>query len=193
MTAPRITATICTYDRYDLLAKAVASLTRQNLAAADYEILVVDNSPSATKSKQISKSYLGIPNLRWIVEKTSGLSNARNAATGEARAPIIAFIDDDAIANRTWLEGLLSAFSEFGKKANVVGGRVDPIWGVARPAWLPDSLLGYVSVVNWGGSARFAAATEWVAGTNIAFRVISAVTGEGRRFFPTTSRMSSRR
>jgi glycosyltransferase involved in cell wall biosynthesis len=171
MTTPRITAAICTYDRYELLEKAVASLTRQSLGAEDFEILVIDNSPAAAESTRRSKPYLGIANLRWAVEKTPGLSNARNAATSLASAPIIAFMDDDAIADRSWLEMLLSAFSEFGESANVVGGRVDPIWGVPRPAWLPDNLLGYVSVVNWGGNARYAAESEWVAGTNIAFRV----------------------
>jgi glucosyl-dolichyl phosphate glucuronosyltransferase len=35
---------------------------------------------------------------------------------------------------------------------------------------LPDELLGYVSVVDWGGAARVAQPKEWVAGTNIAFR-----------------------
>ncbi|HTT99481.1 MAG TPA: glycosyltransferase family 2 protein [Rhizomicrobium sp.] len=171
MTAPRITAAICTYDRYDLLKKAVSSLARQNLAAQDFEILVIDNSPDAAKSKDFAKAYAGIPNLRWTIEKTPGLSNARNVATDLARAPFIAFMDDDAIAGPKWLEMLLAAFSDFGDAANVVGGRVDPIWGVPRPAWLPDNLLGYVSVVNWGGAARYAAETEWVAGTNIAFRV----------------------
>jgi len=171
MKTPRITAAICTYDRYDLLAKAIASLTKQDIAAKDYEILVIDNSPDHEKSKKISKSYSTISNLRWEIEATPGLSNARNVATGLARAPIIAFMDDDAIAAPSWLGALLSVFAEFGDEARVVGGRVDPIWGVERPAWLPDSLLGYVSVVDWGGVARFAADGEWVAGTNIAFRV----------------------
>lgn len=171
MTTPRITAAICTYNRYDLLAKAIASLTRQTLSNADFEILVIDNSPDHNRSKEISLLFLEIPNLRWVIEKSPGLSNARNVATRLARAPLIAFMDDDAIARRNWLAALLDAFAEFGAAARVVGGRVDPIWEIPRPAWLPDSLLGYASVVNWGGSARFAAEGEWVAGTNIAFRV----------------------
>jgi len=171
MKTPRITATICTYDRYDLLAKAIDSLTKQDIAAKDYEIIVIDNSPDHEKSKKISKSYSKISNLRWEIETTPGLSNARNVATGLARAPIIAFMDDDAIAAPAWLGALLSVFADFGDEARVVGGRVDPIWGVERPEWLPDSLLGYLSVVNWGGVARFASDKEWAAGTNIAFRV----------------------
>ncbi len=171
MTTPRITAAICTYNRYDLLPKAIASLTRQTLDRSVFEILVIDNSPDRDKSKAMSIPFLAIPNLKWVIEETSGLSNARNVATRLACAPYIAFMDDDAIASPTWLQALLRSFDEFGEAARVVGGRVDPLWEVPRPAWLPENLLGYVSVVNWGGAARFAAEGEWVAGTNIAFRV----------------------
>jgi glycosyltransferase involved in cell wall biosynthesis len=171
MTAPRITAAICTFNRYDTLAAAIESLTGQSLAPDEFEILVIDNSPDHEQSADMAKDYTAIPNLVWHIERTPGLSNARNVATQHARAPLIAFMDDDAIASRDWLETLISVFAAFGPQAQIVGGRVDPIWGVPQPSWLPDSLLGNVSVVNWGGSDRFAAKGEWVAGTNIAFRV----------------------
>ena len=57
----------------------------------------------------------------------------------------------------------------------VVGGRVDPIWSQPRPAWLHDSLLGNLSIVDWGGDARVAAKGEWFQGANIAFRVSAIV------------------
>jgi len=168
---PRITAAICTYNRYDLLPKAIASLERQSLPKADYEILVVDNSPDRDQSVEFSIAFKSVPGLTWLIEQTPGLSNARNVAARAAKSPIIAFMDDDAIAAPDWLEKLATVFDKFGSQAEVVGGRVDPIWEVPQPRWLPDSLLGNVSVVNWGGSDRFAAPREWVAGTNIAFRV----------------------
>lgn len=179
MSKPRITAAICTYDRYDTLQKAIASLREQSLADGDFEILVIDNSRDHVKSKAQSEDYLRIPNLRWIVEKTPGLSNARNVATRLAQAPIIAFMDDDAAAAPRWLEALLAVFGEFGKTAQVVAGRVDPLWAAARPDWLSDNLLGYVSVVNWGGATRFAGEQEWAAGTNIAFRVEALTSVDG--------------
>lgn len=168
---PRIAAVICTYNRYDLLPKAIESLTRQTLPAAEFEIIVVDNSPDHAYSEEFAQGYRTVPNLRWHIEKVPGLSNARNVGTGLAHAPLVAFMDDDAIAAPSWLEELVAAFTQFGDEALVIGGRVDPLWGVPRPDWLPDSLLGYLSVVDWGGSARFADKKEWVAGTNIAFRV----------------------
>lgn len=166
-----ISAIICTYERYDLLPKAIGSLAKQTLAYDDFEIIVVDNSPDHAYSAQIAKHFEPIPNLQWIIEKTPGLSNARNVGTRAAKAPIVAFMDDDAIASPGWLKAYVSAFAAFGGSAAVAGGRVDPIWGAPRPKWLHESLLGYVSVVNWGGVARVAADSEWVAGTNIAFRV----------------------
>ncbi len=171
MTTPRITAAICTYNRYDTLPRAIASLVAQAMPAEDFEVLVIDNSPDHAHSETVSEAFRNIANLRWVIEKTPGLSNARNVATRLARAPLIAFMDDDAVASAGWLEALEKAFAEFGAVAQVVGGRVDPIWAIPQPSWLPDSLLGNVSVVNWGGAARFAAPSEWVAGTNIAFRV----------------------
>ncbi|MBV8978797.1 MAG: glycosyltransferase family 2 protein [Alphaproteobacteria bacterium] len=169
----RIAAAICTYSRYELLATAIQSLAAQTLPQDRYEILIIDNSPDPALSEEMAQDFRQIPNLRWIYEKTPGLSNARNVAINEAKAPLIAFMDDDAIASSNWLESLVSVFADFGPEVQVVGGRVDPIWGVPQPKWLPDSLLGNVSVVNWGGSDRIAGKGEWVAGTNIAFRVSS--------------------
>jgi glucosyl-dolichyl phosphate glucuronosyltransferase len=171
MTAPRITAAICTYNRYDMLGSAIESLTRQSLAASEFEIIVVDNSPDHEQSAEIAKDYRGVANLRWLIEKVPGLSNARNVAARESGAKLIAFMDDDAIASPGWLAKLISVFDTFGTTCHIVGGRVDPIWGAPQPAWLPDNLLGNVSVVNWGGKDRIAAKGEWVAGTNVAFRV----------------------
>lgn len=170
MSSPQISAVICTYDRYDLLPGAIESLQRQSRSLEEFEIIVVDNSPDQVVSESFAKRYRSAPNLRWIVECKAGLSNARNVGAHKARAPLVAYLDDDAVATPNWLQALESAFCDFGDSAHAVGGRVDPIWGASRPPWLPDDLLGSVSVVNWGGEARYAKPREWVAGTNVAFR-----------------------
>jgi len=166
----RIAVSICTYDRYDLLPKAIESVARQSLPPELYRILVVDNSPDHKRAHAIGKRFAEVSNLTYIVEETPGLSNARNVSARECGTEFIAFMDDDAIASHTWLEEILTAFDGFGANAAIVGGRVDPIWGAARPPWVHDSMLGSLSVVNWGGDARIASAKEWFAGTNISFR-----------------------
>jgi glycosyltransferase involved in cell wall biosynthesis len=169
---PLVTAVVCTYNRYQTLGATIESLQAQSLRSDEFDITVVDNSPDHEASLQAGEQYRACPNMFWIVEKTPGLSNARNVGTRAARAPFVAFIDDDAVAEPSWLERILSVFDEFGERACVVGGRVDPIWDSPRPNWLPDEFLAHLSVVNWeADQPRPIGEKEWLAGTNIAFRV----------------------
>jgi glycosyltransferase involved in cell wall biosynthesis len=132
----------------------------------------VDNSPDHEASLRVGEQYRACENLFWIVEKTPGLSNARNVGTRAARGRFVAFIDDDAIAEPSWLKEIISVFDEFGERASIVGGRVDPIWDAPRPNWLPEEFLAHLSVVNWeADQPRPLTEKEWLAGTNIAFRV----------------------
>lgn len=177
--SPRITISICTYDRYDVLPKAIASAANQSMSADAYRIIVVDNSPDHKRARATGKKFSSIPNLTYLVEETPGLSNARNVSARECGTEFIAYMDDDAVASTKWIEEIVSAFDEFGESAAIVGGRVDPIWSVPRPPWLHDSMLGSLSVVNWGGERRVAAPGEWFAGTNISFRTAQILENGG--------------
>ena len=107
---PLITAAICTYQRYDMAAEAVTSLLCQSLPPDRYRIVVVDNSPDAALSQDASEPWRDESNLLWIHEKTAGLSHARNVAIAAAATPLIAFLDDDAVACHDWLEAVLECF-----------------------------------------------------------------------------------
>ena len=165
-----ISAVVCTYDRYARLGNCLATLERQTLPREQCEIIVVDNTPERAESDRQAASYASWGNLRWIHETRPGLSNARNVAMWQARAPLLAFIDDDALASPGWLAALVDAFAGFGQSVHIVGGPVQPVWGQGRPEWLADGLLGYLSLVDRGGDARVLGEGEWVAGTNVAYR-----------------------
>lgn len=167
----RITAVVCTFDRYQLLEGALAALALQTLTQGDYRILVVDNSPDRAKAEAFRERNRGLANLTYLLEPRPGLSNARNAAIAACRDDLIAFIDDDAIARPSWLAQLVRAFDEIGPAAAVVGGTVELIWPAPRPSWIPDGLLPCLSAVNWGDIRReLVPPAEWLAGTNVAFR-----------------------
>lgn len=168
---PRITVAVCTFDRYNFLNACLAGLASQLLPATEFECIVVDNSPSRNRSVAESKRHAGHQNMRWMHEKTPGLSNARNVAAREARAPLIAYLDDDAIPAPDWLSRLLEAFDQLGTEYAGVGGKILPVFSGPRPDWLSDKLLGYVSVVDLGDETRGLQPKEWVAGANIAYRV----------------------
>ncbi len=167
----KVSVAICTYNRYDLLEKAIESLTYQTMPVKAFDIFIIDNSPDFEKSKEQGVKYEDIPNLHYIIERRPGLSNARNVATDLCDSEFIAFLDDDAIASEEWLEKIIEVADKYGEKVDAIGGRIDPIWELPRPTWLGDSHLGYVSVVNWGGECRIAGENEWFAGANVTFRV----------------------
>jgi GT2 family glycosyltransferase len=182
MTAVAITAAICTYRGGPSLRGALASLAKQDLAAERYRVIVVDNAP-----EQLESTYeLSGPsaNVRWLRAPSVGLSNARNMAASACGTPLIAFLDDDAVASADWLGAFIATFESFGEQLFAAGGRVDALWMAPRPPWLPDELLGHLSLIDWGGKRRLLDADEWIAGTNMAFRVaaLNRVGGFSNKF-----------
>jgi glycosyltransferase involved in cell wall biosynthesis len=160
---------ICTYNRYDVLPKAIHSLLRQWLDPGSLEIIVVDNSPDQENATRFGARFEHAPGLRYLWEPTPGLSHARNVGTEHARADVVAFMDDDAVAATHWAAQILRGFTAFTERAGIVGGRVRPRWVSARPAWLSDNLLGYLSILDRGEQMRALEPNEWLVGCNIAF------------------------
>jgi GT2 family glycosyltransferase len=180
--AAQITAVICTYRRSEVLQDALASLSDQSLEAGQYEILVVENAPGGTSASDgLSQLF---PKARWLQAPSVGLSNARNLAISTCNTPLIAFLDDDAVASRGWLTSFVCAFEEFGHQVFAAGGRVEPLWLALRPPWLPEELLGHFSLVDWGGERRLLGSRQWIAGTNMAFRVaeLNRISGFSTKF-----------
>lgn len=179
---PALSVVVATYDRYDVLPDAIASLRRQNVPRGFLEIIVVDNSPDQAWAARVAERYAGVEEVRYLLEPTPGLSNARNVGTEAARGGIVAFIDDDAIADPEWARATVEAFALFGERAGIVGGRILPRWVKPQPAWLPDRLTSHLSIVDWGGELRELEPDKWVAGCNIAFRksALRAVGGFSR-------------
>src|SRR3989304_2684377 len=74
-----------------------------------FEILVVDNAPSDQRTRELVVSF---PEVSYICESKPGLDFARNRALQEAKGELLAYLDDDVIADRRWLAGLMEAWAE---------------------------------------------------------------------------------
>jgi glycosyltransferase involved in cell wall biosynthesis len=148
MSTPQIAAIICTHNREQYLGSAIESLLGQNCEA--FEILVVDNA-SSDRTREVVASYLGDPRLKYIYEPTLGLSVARNRGAKETTAPILAYLDDDAVASPQWLQVLVNAYAQ-NQKLAIAGGKVTLIWpeGMLSPQWLSSSLAGGLGAYNLG-------------------------------------------
>lgn len=104
---PLVTVAVCTRDRPNelkLCLEAISKLDYSNL-----EIIVVDNASKTVATKDLIEAYY--PNhVRYVLEPRPGLNWARNRAILEANGEIIAFTDDDVVADSGWVKGLAQAF-----------------------------------------------------------------------------------
>lgn len=167
MTAARITAILCTYNRYEMASDAIASLLQQR--DVPFRLIVVDNSPDDACAAAFASKYPG-REITILRQTQAGLARARNTGLASCDTEFVAFIDDDAVADPLWLREIVNAFDDSAADVAVAGGKVVPRWEAPRPAWLPDSALTYLSLVDLGERARELVGREWLAGTNIAFR-----------------------
>lgn len=108
---PSVTVAICTKDRPERLVRLLDSLTpfvRGPAPFASVEVLVIDNAPSDDRTERLVAERDG---FRHVVEPRTGLDFARNAAVAHASGELLAFMDDDVVADPRWLQGLWRAWS----------------------------------------------------------------------------------
>lgn len=166
----KLSALICTRNRARYLRKALQSLIEQTLAPDLYEIIVVDNN-SDDETRRVVEAFLDSGRVRYLFEPVAGLSRARNTAWRAARAPYVAFLDDDAVARNDWAEQYVRAFETITPTPGSIGGKCEPIWEAPRPDWLPDRLLSSLSVYDWADRPIVLSGDQWVSGCNIAYPV----------------------
>jgi len=93
--------------------------------ASDYEIIVVDDGPSAETRQLVSTWHCrsSDPRLRYTTSgKRHGPAAARNVGWRAAIGSIIAFTDDDCIPHREWLASGVRVFDD--ESVHGVSGRI---------------------------------------------------------------------
>lgn len=168
---PSISTIVCTHNRSAYLLRCLKALESQTLPADEYEVIIVDNG-SSDDTRSASASFCERNfNFRYVREDRVGLGIARNTGVNSSSADIVAFTDDDAEPDASWLERILGRFREQPDDVAVVGGEVLPIWEAARPAWLSDSLLRPLSAgLQWSAEPRLLRPDEWLIEVNCAYK-----------------------
>jgi glycosyltransferase involved in cell wall biosynthesis len=132
---------ISTYGRAAYLPRLVRALEEQTLNPRDFEVIVVDDASPDDTSVVLAKLAANSP-LTLRVERrqtNAGPASGRNTGWRLARAPVVAFTDDDCQPAPSWLERGLAALD----------GAVDVVAGATHPN--PDQLdrLGPYSRTMW--------------------------------------------
>lgn len=128
---------ICTYNRAESLRISIDSLANQ-IGLEDKsvcEILVVDNnSKDHTRDVVETAARISPISIRYVFEPTQGKTYALNTGIAHSRGEMIAFTDDDVIADEKWIVSILEAEDRYPYKA--FGGKVVPLWPSSIPPWV---------------------------------------------------------
>ena len=131
-----ISVVICTYNRAELLRGALKSVCSQTLDKSLYEIIVVDNN-STDNTRSVVDDFAHYGNVRYVVEKSQGLSYARNNGWRVAQGEYVAYFDDECTIPENWLM-TAKQIIDHGSPA-VFGGPIFPSYNTKKPRWFKDS------------------------------------------------------
>ncbi len=155
---------ICAYtlDRWDILSEAVTSVRTQTLPPREIILVIDDNQDLLRRCQTELEVTLVLANRH-----PGGLSGGRRTGAEEASAAILAFLDDDAIAEPRWLAKLSEAYGD--PAALGAGGRVDPLWTKAPPCWLPPE-FNWIIGCTYDGMPTCAGRIRNPIGANMSMR-----------------------
>jgi glucosyl-dolichyl phosphate glucuronosyltransferase len=132
-----ISVILCTYNRSELLQKALESLAESQLPAElQWEVLVIDNNSKDSTRRVVEEFCRRHPGrFRYLLERQQGKSFALNTGLREAKGEILAFVDDDVTVDPQWLQTLTVNLRS--SKWTGSGGRILPERNFVRPRWYP--------------------------------------------------------
>ncbi|WP_329393897.1 glycosyltransferase [Streptomyces lydicus] len=178
----RISVVICvhTEDRWEDILAAVASVRAQSRPAHEL-LLVVDHHQRLLD--RLTEHFARAPGgahppgpppapLRVLANAgPRGLSAGRNTGIAAADGEVIAFLDDDAVAERDWLRHFAAAYADPAVMA--VGGRTEPVWESGRrPLWFPEE-FDWVVGCTYRGLPAGKVRVRNVLGGNASFRRVA--------------------
>ncbi len=162
MSEPKVSVVIVSRDRPEGLARLLTALRFQFYR--NFEVIVVSNIDHADND-HIKYLYFDEPNI----------SAARNLGIEASAGDLVAFCDDDAVPEPTWLEKLIAPFESenIGLSGGFVRGRngIDFQWkalqvnvfGIDKPLEIENGAAFQVALPEDGYFAK-------VQGTNCMFR-----------------------
>jgi glycosyltransferase involved in cell wall biosynthesis len=162
------TVAICAYtmDRWDDICAAVASVLDQ-LRDGDECLLVIDYNDELRARAEAE--FGGHDAVRVLANNgPRGLSGGRNTAIEHSRGEMLAFLDDDAVADPTWLDRLRAELVD--DEVIAVGAASVPMWPDGRrPGWFPSEFYWIVGC-SYTGLPTTKADVRNAFGGTMAFR-----------------------
>lgn len=159
-----VSVVICAYTerRWDDTLAAAASVSGQSYAAEELIVVVDHNRPLYERLKSALPDVMVVEN-----REQQGLSGGKNTGIAVASGEVVAFLDDDAVADVDWLKFMIDSYEEPGVVG--VGGLTLPKWDTRRPRWFPEQ-FDWVVGCTYVGMPDHRAPVRNLLGGNASFR-----------------------
>ena len=142
-----ISVIVPTLNESRSIRDCLTALRAQSIAADDFEIVIVDNGSrddTVEIAREFSDRVYSFPGVT--------VGALRNQGAKLARGEVLAFIDADCVASRTWLEGASAALAEGGVAVGNKYDRPDDRRWI-EALWLGAAVQGRVATEElWSGN-----------------------------------------
>jgi len=112
MSRPFIDVVVPTVNRAHMLEGIVRSLAAQDYPRERYQVILVDDGSSDETWPMLERLVRPYDNFKALHMGHAGLSAAKNLGWRSGSGEIVAFTDDDCVADRRWLEAIAATFAE---------------------------------------------------------------------------------
>jgi len=155
-----VTVIICTYNRANLLKRALNSLVKQTFR--DFETIIVDDGTDDKIAELCNTMKDKLLNLKYIsTGGNTGSAYARNKGIEIAKGNFILFTDDDCIPAENWVEKLSFYLA---KEPVIAGAVMSPVSNYLKLCHNISQFHAYMPGQKEGK-------IEFIAGANMGFRV----------------------
>lgn len=163
----RVSVVLCahTLDRYDAVTEAAESVLTQTYD--DVELVLVSDGNGAVADRFRSDFGDHGDVVIHCNDRNRGLLVSRNNGAQLASGDVVAFIDDDAVAEPDWVDELARVYEE--TDAIAVGGHVAPDWVTDKPDFFPEEFYWLVGCDERGMGEHMEELRN-TYGSNISYR-----------------------
>jgi len=125
---PYVSVVVCAYNGKKFVQSCLSGLVKQIARSNEYEVLIIDDE-SMDSTFDIASDFINSQknnslHMRLVRIRHGGLSVARNTGIQLSKGEIIAFIDQDAVADKYWVAEILKAW-EAVPDADAIGGKIE--------------------------------------------------------------------
>jgi GT2 family glycosyltransferase len=118
---PSVSVVIPTFARAECLARCLAALAAQSLPRRAFEVIVCDDGSPSPVAPTVER-FADRMEVRVVRRSRAGPAAARNEGARHARAPLLAFTDDDCVPAPLWLELLVERMRRH--PGHMIGGSI---------------------------------------------------------------------